>query len=232
MRTNVFGTANLVDAALVAGVEHLVFISTDKAARPANNLGLTKWLGEQLVLRAAPPGSHWCSVRFGNVVESRQRGADLRPPDRGRRSGDGHRPEDDEVLRRASARPWSSCCRPRRRPAGARRSCSTWASRSGSSSWPADGPALGHRAGDEIAIEFVGAARGEARRGSARSARARATHGAPLDPAGSTRPAPGPVLETGLRDLVDAVASGPPARIRSLPGPGRRGRQRTRAAME
>ena len=68
VRTNVFGTANLVDAALVAGVEHLVFISTDKAARPANNLGLTKWLGEQLVLRAAPPGSHWCSVRFGNVV--------------------------------------------------------------------------------------------------------------------------------------------------------------------
>jgi FlaA1/EpsC-like NDP-sugar epimerase len=71
VRTNVLGTANLVDAALAAGVEHLVFISTDKAARPANNLGLTKWLGEQIVVRQAPPGSHWCSVRFGNVVGSR-----------------------------------------------------------------------------------------------------------------------------------------------------------------
>jgi FlaA1/EpsC-like NDP-sugar epimerase len=52
-------------------VGRLVFISSDKAVRPSNNLGYSKWLGEQLVLHAMPPGAQWCSVRFGNVLGSR-----------------------------------------------------------------------------------------------------------------------------------------------------------------
>ncbi len=71
VQTNVLGTANVVDAASAVGVERLVFISTDKAVRPVNVLGRSKWLGEQLVARRAPAGSRWCAVRFGNVVGSR-----------------------------------------------------------------------------------------------------------------------------------------------------------------
>ena len=71
VRTNVLGTRNVVDAAVNANVGRLVFISSDKAVRPSNNLGYSKWLGEQLVLHAMPPGTRWCSVRFGNVLGSR-----------------------------------------------------------------------------------------------------------------------------------------------------------------
>jgi FlaA1/EpsC-like NDP-sugar epimerase len=71
VRTNVLGTFNVVAAAAEAGVDRLVFISSDKAVRPSNVLGYSKWLGEQLVLLLAPTGSRWCSVRFGNVLGSR-----------------------------------------------------------------------------------------------------------------------------------------------------------------
>ncbi len=71
VRTNVLGTRNVVDASLTVGVDRLVFISSDKAVRPSNNLGYSKWLGEQLVLHSMPPDAHWCSVRFGNVLGSR-----------------------------------------------------------------------------------------------------------------------------------------------------------------
>jgi FlaA1/EpsC-like NDP-sugar epimerase len=71
VRTNVLGTHNVVAAAADADVDRLVFISSDKAVRPSNVLGYSKWLGEQLVLLMAPAGSRWCSVRFGNVLGSR-----------------------------------------------------------------------------------------------------------------------------------------------------------------
>lgn len=69
--TNVAGTRNVVRAAARHGVDRLVFISTDKAVRPVNVMGASKWVGEQLVLSSAPAGSHWCAVRFGNVLGSR-----------------------------------------------------------------------------------------------------------------------------------------------------------------
>lgn len=71
VRTNVLGTYNVVAGAAQARVDRLVFISSDKAVRPSNVLGYSKWLGEQLVLLLAPAGSPWCSVRFGNVLGSR-----------------------------------------------------------------------------------------------------------------------------------------------------------------
>ena len=71
VRTNVLGTLNVVEAAARFDVSHFVCISTDKAVRPSNVLGYSKWLGEQLVLLHAPGGSRWCSVRFGNVLGSR-----------------------------------------------------------------------------------------------------------------------------------------------------------------
>jgi FlaA1/EpsC-like NDP-sugar epimerase len=69
--TNVMGTRNVVDAARSTGVEHFVFVSTDKAVHPSSVMGASKHLAEQLVLAHAPEGSAWCAVRFGNVFGSR-----------------------------------------------------------------------------------------------------------------------------------------------------------------
>jgi FlaA1/EpsC-like NDP-sugar epimerase len=70
IRTNVFGTLNILDACERADVSQLVCISTDKAAAPTSVMGASKWVAEQLVLeRAAHDG--YRSVRFGNVLGSR-----------------------------------------------------------------------------------------------------------------------------------------------------------------
>jgi FlaA1/EpsC-like NDP-sugar epimerase len=69
---NVFGTLNVVDAALEAGCEHFVFISTDKAVRPTSVMGATKRVAELIVQRAAMKYErNFVSVRFGNVLGSR-----------------------------------------------------------------------------------------------------------------------------------------------------------------
>jgi FlaA1/EpsC-like NDP-sugar epimerase len=70
IRTNVFGTLNVLRACALVGTSQLVCISTDKAASPTSVMGASKWLAEQLVLeRAAHDG--YRSVRFGNVLGSR-----------------------------------------------------------------------------------------------------------------------------------------------------------------
>ncbi len=69
--TNVLGTVNVVESAANVGVERLVFVSTDKAVRPSSVMGASKRLGEQILLARAPQGSHYCAVRFGNVLGSR-----------------------------------------------------------------------------------------------------------------------------------------------------------------
>ena len=71
IRTNVTGTDAVVQAAVAAGTQRLVFISTDKAVDPSCIMGASKRLGEQLVLSAQPDGSAFCAVRFGNVLGSR-----------------------------------------------------------------------------------------------------------------------------------------------------------------
>jgi FlaA1/EpsC-like NDP-sugar epimerase len=69
---NVFGTRNVVEAAIETDVERLVLVSTDKAVRPANVYGATKRLAEMIVLDAAHrTGRAFCVVRFGNVLGSR-----------------------------------------------------------------------------------------------------------------------------------------------------------------
>ena len=69
---NVFGTLNVVDAALEAGCEHFVLISTDKAVRPTSVMGATKRVAELIVQRAASKHDrNFVSVRFGNVLGSR-----------------------------------------------------------------------------------------------------------------------------------------------------------------
>jgi FlaA1/EpsC-like NDP-sugar epimerase len=70
-KTNVYGTQNVVDAALAAGAERFVLISTDKAADPSSVLGTSKLLAEYVVQGTAHHGMHVASVRFGNVLGSR-----------------------------------------------------------------------------------------------------------------------------------------------------------------
>ncbi|WP_408033268.1 polysaccharide biosynthesis protein [Thiopseudomonas alkaliphila] len=82
---NVFGTLNTAEAAIAAGVENFVLISTDKAVRPTNVMGGTKRLAE-MVLQAlsqekgpltsfsqftlASNRTRFTMVRFGNVLGS------------------------------------------------------------------------------------------------------------------------------------------------------------------
>jgi O-antigen biosynthesis protein WbqV len=46
VKTNIFGTVNVADAAVAAGAEAMVMISTDKAIEPVSMLGLTKRFAE------------------------------------------------------------------------------------------------------------------------------------------------------------------------------------------
>jgi FlaA1/EpsC-like NDP-sugar epimerase len=75
VQTNVVGTQNLLEAAVLRGVEKFVFISTDKAVNPASTLGASKLLCEKLVLDAAsyrgPKLTAISCVRFGNVLATR-----------------------------------------------------------------------------------------------------------------------------------------------------------------
>jgi len=66
VKTNIFGTQNVVDLARKHGVPKLINISTDKAVSPYNVMGATKFIGERIVFNA-----NYTSVRFGNVAGSR-----------------------------------------------------------------------------------------------------------------------------------------------------------------
>ncbi|WP_031280581.1 polysaccharide biosynthesis protein [Photorhabdus temperata] len=72
IRNNIFGTLYSAQAAIKAGVETFVLISTDKAVRSTNTMGATKRLAE-LILQAlaeAQNQTRFCMVRFGNVLGS------------------------------------------------------------------------------------------------------------------------------------------------------------------
>jgi FlaA1/EpsC-like NDP-sugar epimerase len=79
VKTNIFGSINVADAALAAGADAMVMISTDKAIEPVSMLGLTKRFAEMYCqaldqdLAAQADGKRrmrLISVRFGNVLAS------------------------------------------------------------------------------------------------------------------------------------------------------------------
>jgi UDP-N-acetylglucosamine 4,6-dehydratase len=75
VKTNIFGTSNVVEAALDAGVRKVVALSTDKAVNPVNLYGATKLAAEKLTVQsntyAAGTATRYSCVRYGNVVGSR-----------------------------------------------------------------------------------------------------------------------------------------------------------------
>src|SRR5450755_3564365 len=79
VKTNIFGSVNVADAALAAGAEAMVMISTDKAIEPVSMLGLTKRFAEMYCQALdhdladeleRKPRMRLISVRFGNVLAS------------------------------------------------------------------------------------------------------------------------------------------------------------------
>ncbi|UPA22665.1 polysaccharide biosynthesis protein [Candidatus Peribacteria bacterium] len=74
VQANILGTQNVIDAAVRAGVQKVLFISTDKAAAPQSAMGATKFLAERLIGSAGYSPLHrtlCASVRFGNMFQSR-----------------------------------------------------------------------------------------------------------------------------------------------------------------
>jgi UDP-glucose 4-epimerase len=75
VRTNVFGTENVIDAAVGAGVRRLVCLSTDKAVYPINAMGISKAMMEKVMVAASrnvdSDTTMICGTRYGNVMASR-----------------------------------------------------------------------------------------------------------------------------------------------------------------
>jgi len=75
VKTNVLGAANVIDAAIDAGVRRVLAISTDKAVNPINIYGATKLCAEKLFIHGnAYRGERetlFSCTRYGNVLGSR-----------------------------------------------------------------------------------------------------------------------------------------------------------------
>lgn len=75
VKTNIHGAEHLIEAAIDAGVERVIALSTDKAVSPVNLYGATKLVMEKLFVQAnaysGGSGPRFSCVRYGNVVGSR-----------------------------------------------------------------------------------------------------------------------------------------------------------------
>ena len=75
VKTNVLGTENVLEAAIVSGVEKVVCLSTDKAVYPINAMGISKAMMEKvMVAKSRTAGNSKtiiCGTRYGNVMASR-----------------------------------------------------------------------------------------------------------------------------------------------------------------
>lgn len=71
-KTNILGTYNVIEAATNNKVKKVIYVSTDKAADPANTYGMTKALGEKLIIHASETSSDttFLCIRGGNVLGS------------------------------------------------------------------------------------------------------------------------------------------------------------------
>lgn len=72
-KTNVFGTQNVIEAAIFNKVKKVICLSTDKAAYPINAMGISKALMEKVAIAASRNAieTKVCLTRYGNVMASR-----------------------------------------------------------------------------------------------------------------------------------------------------------------
>jgi FlaA1/EpsC-like NDP-sugar epimerase len=73
VKTNIIGAFNVVTAAVAHKVKNVIAVSTDKAVKPVNAMGMTKALQEKLILsdEITKDKTIFCCVRYGNVLGSR-----------------------------------------------------------------------------------------------------------------------------------------------------------------
>ncbi len=73
VKTNVFGTQNVIDAAVKYEVKKVICLSTDKAAYPINAMGISKAMMEKVAVAASRnlEKTTVCLTRYGNVMASR-----------------------------------------------------------------------------------------------------------------------------------------------------------------
>jgi len=75
VQTNVYGTENVLSAAIAAGVKRVVCLSTDKAVYPINAMGISKAMMEKVMVATSRNlegrGTVICGTRYGNVMASR-----------------------------------------------------------------------------------------------------------------------------------------------------------------
>jgi UDP-N-acetylglucosamine 4,6-dehydratase/5-epimerase len=76
VRTNVFGTENVLDSAIQHGVKNVVILSTDKAAYPINAMGISKAMMEKVAIAkgralGTDAATTICCTRYGNVMARR-----------------------------------------------------------------------------------------------------------------------------------------------------------------
>jgi UDP-glucose 4-epimerase len=75
VKTNIMGTQNVIDAAIVNKVTKVICLSTDKAAYPINAMGISKAMMEKIAIAASrniPNNTTTiCLTRYGNVMASR-----------------------------------------------------------------------------------------------------------------------------------------------------------------
>ncbi|AHW61320.1 UDP-glucose 4-epimerase [Draconibacterium orientale] len=76
VRTNVFGTENVLDSAIQHVVKNVVVLSTDKAAYPINAMGISKAMMEKVAIAKGralgkDAATTICCTRYGNVMASR-----------------------------------------------------------------------------------------------------------------------------------------------------------------
>lgn len=75
VRTNILGTENVLEAAVAAGVQRVICLSTDKAVYPINAMGISKAMMEKVMVAFSRnlegTGTVICGTRYGNVMASR-----------------------------------------------------------------------------------------------------------------------------------------------------------------
>jgi UDP-N-acetylglucosamine 4,6-dehydratase/5-epimerase len=73
VKTNVLGTENVLEAAIMLGIKRVICLSTDKAVYPINAMGISKAMMEKVAVAKSreSDATTICVTRYGNVMESR-----------------------------------------------------------------------------------------------------------------------------------------------------------------